>query len=364
VVQQAPAPVLTPAPPPQVAAPVFKGLAPDMEQRARDILNQVISNTKGATLPVLATQPPKATPIIPPPQTTPEPQPTTPTPSVVRGPDAPAVVTPAKPATATPIAPDQEAKARELLNKLLTQPAPAPTSVEKPQPKPAPAPVVTAKPPEAAPVTSKPAPAPQPQSPTIPADQEAKAREILNQTLATLPAPTPAPAPAPTTATTVDVQPVPAVDRRAQEDARRQAKLKAEIEEQTRREIARMEEESQARAREMAKRRLEEERRAQRNPAKTDAAPSAMAKPAPTAVRNAPESTQVKPATVKPAEKPRRAKNDSNGKGAAKPPVEETWKSADKPREQRLAELLDAYRKDQISAQQYHSDRAKILGAP
>jgi hypothetical protein len=149
-----------------------------------------------------------------------------------------------------------------------------------------------------------------------------------------------------------------------QEDARRQAKLKAEIEEQTRREIARMEEESQARAKEMARRRLEEDKRAQRRTDRVEPAPASAVSPAVTAVRRAPEAVEARPAPAKPADKPRRVKNDTEAKGAAKPPLEETWKDAGKPREQRLAELLAAYRNDQISAQQYHSDRAKILASP
>ena len=428
----APAPVVVqqtppPASPPAVAAqpttgpvsPTFRGLAPDMEQRARDILNQVMENTKGASLPVLATQPPKPAAVIPGPQPPPEPQTATPAPAPVRGPDAPVapVAATAPPAPSAPITPDQEARAREMLNQLLTRPAvpapasaPAPVIVEKPRPVP-PAPIVTtptpaavvttpAVPPPGVPIsrdqeakarellnqlltrptqaaaptpvppTATPTPAPAPiitKAPTaapqteafapMPSDQEAKAREILNKTLSTMPA-TASTAPA-----VAETRNVPENDRRAQDDARRQARLKAEIEEETRREIARMEEESQARAREMAKRRLEDEKRAQRRPQGSEGAAVPTAKPAVGAIRSTPEPAESKP-VVKTAEKPRRAVKNSDSKPPVNAPVEETWKDVSKPREQRLAELLEAYRKDQVSPQHYHSERAKILGAP
>jgi hypothetical protein len=183
----------------------------------------------------------------------------------------------------------------------------------------------------------------------------------LNQTLATLPAPT---TPAPSATTTTETKIMPEGDRRAQEDARRQARLQAEIDEQTRREIARMEEESQARAREMAKRRLEEEKRAQRKPAPEPTTAAPASKPVVAAVRPTPEPVEPKPA-AKPAEKSRKTKADDKSKTpAAAAPLQETWKDASKPREQRLADLLEAYRKDQISAQQYHSERVKVLAAP
>ena len=213
------------------------------------------------------------------------------------------------------------------------------------------------------------------------ADQEAKARALLNQTLANLSTPS-TPTPAPTQPATVAIPPTtpapsttvpstttepkiaPEMDRRAQEDARRQAKLKAEIEDQTRREIARMEEESQARAREMAKRRLEDEKRAQRKPQTTEVAATPTVKPAAAMARPAPEP-EAKPAPAKSTEKPKATKTSGNSKQQpANAPVEETWKDASKPREQRLNDLLEAYRKDQISAQQYHSERSKIIGAP
>src|SRR5206468_3662837 len=292
VVQQtsAPNPAVMPAPTPRSSAQTnvaFKGLAPDMEQRARDILDQVIANTKGASLPVLATQPPKPTPVIPGPQ--PQAQtPSTATNPPVRGPEAtPAAVvrTPTK-----TIPPEQEAKAREMLNQLLAQPIPAPAPVPASPPqstpvqKPTPAPVVVEKqaapaPTPASPVVQQPAPAPKTVTkapapaakPEIAApmalDQEAKARELLNKTLATLPAPTPAPAPVanksvesptpvpvPSATPKVETKVAPEGDKPAQEDARRQAKLKADIDEQTLRYIARMEDESKTRASEMADR--------------------------------------------------------------------------------------------------------------
>ena len=361
VVQQVPAPAPVPeATPasqrPAQAAPSFKGLAPDMEQRARDILNQVMANTEKAPLPVLAVEPPKPAPVVPAPQPQIETKPATiPTPAAVRGPEAPATPAVAAPSTpAAPITADQEAKARALLNQLTTQPTSAAVA-----PAPTPAPVATPEvtrtvPPvvitPAAPVTPK-ASAPASQTESLAPDQEARARQLLNQTLTTLPTPAPA--------ATAETKFVPESDRRAQEDARRQAKLKAEIDEQTRREIARMEEESQARAREMAKRRLEEEKRAQRKPQKSEP----EVKPA-TAVRSAPEPVQPKPTVAaKPAEKPKGGKTDAV-KAPVKAPVQETWRNASNPREQRLAELLEAYRNDQISAQQYHSERAKILASP
>ncbi len=392
VVQQTPPPVVIPTPVPAVAptpaeaaqtpaartAPAFKGLAPDMEQRARGILEQVIANTKDASLPTLATQPPRPAPVIPPPQPQPEPQNTTVAPVPVRGPDAPSsptVATPSKPVSA-PISSDQESKARELLNQLTIKPAPvvtpspvpttpvtpAPTPVPSPQvarPTAQPAPVMTPMP---APVISKvPSVTPSTQTEVLapmPPDQEAKARALLNQTLASIPAPTPT---TPPHSATVEPKIFNEGDRRAQEDARRQAKLKAEIEEQTRREIARMEEESQVRAREMAKRRMEEDKRPQRKAQVTEVAATPVTKPVVGAVRSTPEPVESKPAPAKTSEKPRRGKNDANSKTPAA--VNEGWKDANKPREERLVDLLEAYRKDQISAQQYHSERAKILTA-
>lgn len=445
----APEPVVvqpTPAPVPQTTQTAFKGLAPDMEQRARDILNKVISNTKDATVPPLATQPPRPALVIPGPQPSVEAQPSTTTATPVKGPDAPAApvvappprttvavpITPAEPqpvpapaaptpspAPITPITPEQEAKARELLNQVNVRPAPAapaPVAPAKPQPAPVAAPAKPQPAPVAAtvPAPAKPVPAPQTQVPApITPEQEAKARDLLNQ-LTARPAPAPAapvaspaapvpkpapiaperpqpatvvatppparpsppaqaalpaamppdqetrarellnqtvlPTPAPNPAAVVEPKTVNETDRRALEDAKRQAKLKAEIEEETRREIARMEEESQARAREMARRRLEDEKRAQRKPA-----PAATVRPAP--------EPEAKPVVAKPAEKPARAKKKTDAKSPATP-AEESWKNTDKSREQRLAELLEAYRKDQISADKYHSERAKILASP
>ncbi len=49
---------------------------------------------------------------------------------------------------------------------------------------------------------------------------------------------------------------------------------------------------------------------------------------------------------------------------AAAPVVPKVDPSAPKTKEQKLAELLEMYKKDSITAQEYHQRRAKLLSEP
>jgi hypothetical protein len=211
---------------PPAARPAQPALSPEQETKAREALQQKLTE-KSAPAPVPAAapaEPVKPAPVVPV-AVTAAPTPTPP----------PQVATPV---SRTGLTADQEAKAREALRQQMEamQPAtPAPAAVQTapaaaPAPRPMPTPVVVAPAPQPAPAVAAPAvvapvvvaPSPAPPSTTPPPvvaatgltpEQEAKARQALRQKMEVLgpvtpppatvqtaptPAPTPAPAPRPT----------------------------------------------------------------------------------------------------------------------------------------------------------------------
>jgi hypothetical protein len=433
-VAQTPAPQAAPAPAPapQVAQPLqtrpiapgtstrFPGLAPDMEQRARDILSQVLATTENAKMPSLASKPDAPAP------QTPAPQPAA-VPAVTPAPAPAAPVTPAQnfvlppTQTATSLPPDKETEARQLLQQTLanlpSQPA-AETAKPKAEigkpaqpkaevPKPAPAPVIAATPATTAPAQVE-----------FPADKEAQARQLLQQTLSSLldrPAPqaaksekplqaekpiqeqprieapkvaaTPAAAPKPAevaptqvalpadketqarqileqTLTSLPVQSAPEdpkakreAEKQMREQAKRDVLTKAEAEAKARKEVQRIEQESREQARAEAMRRIEAEKRGAQGSASASPAVQQDTAPAVATAKPSPEPrVKIQPAVATaPAEKTRK-KN-----GNAKTPY------ADNPaasKEQRLADLLQAYQRDEINAEQYHTQRRRIISEP
>ena len=365
------------------------GLSPNLEKQARELLNQVMENTKDAKLPT--TLVPTITTGTTPKSTKAEaglPAITVaPAPAAPVTPAAPAASQPAKPATvavtppvATPAAaqgtltPEQERKARELLDRALSQ-TPAQPAVVKTAVPTAPAPVVTATPPAApaptpAPVvTATPAVTPAPVVTAAPAvktvppsgltsEQERKAIELLEKKLrqetgnrevvqspasptatppaaitspavATPPAAVPAPTPAKVEYKTKEE--IKAESKRLEKEQREaelkikaEAKKKLEVDEAARRTLDRMEAESNAKAKEQAGKRLAEGDKTSKE-AKVKAEPASVSAPV--------------------------------SKAAAK-------SAAVKTKPQRLAELLESYMKDQLTPEQYHTQRAKLLAEP
>ena len=269
-----PAPAVQPirqAPP---ASPKFSGLEPDMEQRARDILNQVLANTQDAQLPKNL-QTPAAT---------------TPTPA---------------PATAVRVQPAQAAVA-------------VPAETSKPQASAAPTPIPAAPLPAA----------------ELAGDKETQARELLNRTLASLPARPPE-----------NQKPT---DREAKEQVKRELRDKADAEAKARREVQRIEEESRERAQAQARQRLDAEK-----------AQTATATP-----QVEPAVARTEPVPVQRTVVTRSAPQKSGKSGRDSKTATEKAAFADDPKapkEQRLADLLTAYQQDEINAEQYHSLRRKII---
>ncbi len=74
-----------------------------------------------------------------------------------------------------------------------------------------------------------------------------------------------------------------------------------------------------------------------------------------------PSTAQAKPPPAAPPERPAQVKaKPEEVKTAAEPLPTNRSKS----KQQRLDELLEAYKKDQLSPSQYHEQRAKILAEP
>lgn len=353
------------------------GLSPNLEKQARELLNQVMENTKDAKLPT--TLVPTITTGTTPKSTKAEaglPAITVaPAPAAPVTPAAPAASQPAKPATvavtppvATPAAtqgaltPEQERKARELLDRALSQTPAQPVAVKTAAP--APAPAVTATPAVTpAPVVIA-APAVKTVAPSgLTSEQERKALELLEKKLrqetgnhevvqspasptatppaaitspavATPPATVPAPTPAKVEYKTKEE--IKAESKRLEKEQREaelkikaEGKKKLEVDEAARRTLDRMEAESNAKAKEQAGKRLAEGDKTSKE-AKVKAEPASVSAPVSKA---AAKSAAAKSAAVK-----------------TKP--------------QRLAELLESYMKDQLTPEQYHTQRAKLLAEP
>jgi hypothetical protein len=98
-------------------------------------------------------------------------------------------------------------------------------------------------------------------------------------------------------------------------------------------------------------------------PAEPPAVAPAAAKPAPAAkpVSAKPKEPIVKPESKPVAEKP--AKQNVKGT-AAFPQIQGPPPSVSSDKEQRLQELLRKYKADQVTPEEYHQQRAKILAEP
>jgi len=201
----APEPVPAPVTSPVVSAAPAPSISAEQEALARRLLEQTYAQTPAAAPTAPAPVPPVA-PVPPTPQPAPAPATTTAGQSfTVTVPVAPAPATAHAPAAPTAaMTPEQEAKAREVLSQQAADLAKTTAPAFTPAPT-----VVTTAPSATSPTTpaanalpTSPAPA------TLSADQEAAARELVNQQIANLgnspsvPAAVPAPAPA--------VQPTPA----------------------------------------------------------------------------------------------------------------------------------------------------------
>ena len=106
-------------------------------------------------------------------------------------------------------------------------------------------------------------------------------------------------------------------------------------------------------------------------PAEAPAVTPAAAKPVAANPQEPTAKPQVKPlpaATPQPAATPvaeRPAKKPANLKGPlAFPPLQGPPPSISADKEQRLQELLRKYKADQITPEEYHQQRAKILAGP
>jgi hypothetical protein len=202
-------------------------------------------------------------------------------------------------------------------------------------PTPAPAPVVASKP--VAPTTTPAA--------ELPTEKEIQARQLLNQTLSSLP-----------------VQPTPAdpkakreVEKQARDVAKREVQMKAEAEAKARKQVLQLEEESRHRAQEEARRRIEMEKRAGQGSASSTPVHQETA-PVVAAVKSPePQPVKVQKAVATtPAEK----KKNGNSKRDTQTPYADNPSAS---KEQRLSDLLQAYQRDEINAEQYHATRRKII---
>lgn len=392
----------TVAPAPAVTPPTTP-LTPDQETKARELLNQRLSEATRATAPV-----------VPPPTvvtTAPAYTNTTAAPSPV----APPVVTPppavAPSATIPPqgLTAEQEAAARALVSQQVSTirgippaisappvPAPAPPpqplvatppvpAAPQPLPAPAPTPVVTAPPAVATPEAVVPQTA---TAGTLTADQEAKARAALLQAEQKL-------GPGPVASIPQNVpQNIPRVDSPAELKAkrelikqqeregkkRREAEKKAEQEANRKRadqeakakkEMDRLDKEAAVKAREDARRQLEAEAKQRqeakvRPPSHVESTPQ----PAPVTSAAAPAAT---PATARPPVTSQPTIGAQPKSAVAAGPTTATLpKSAPavapatgaQTKKQRLDALTDAYVHDKLTAEQYYRERAKVLAEP
>ena len=324
-------PTPTPAPPEPPPTPKTVAVAPPVAPAAQPPPAQAVSTPPPAggrpTPPAQWTPPPVARPSQKPavaaaPAPTPEPAP------------AAAVQSTAKPVLTAPppVDPEAIAKAREAMRQKMAEmeaqsaPAAAIPAQHVPAVQPMPAAVA-------------PAPAPAPVVPAPP---------IVAQ-----PAPAPTPVPAPTVqAPPVVVQPTPVAAPAVQTAP--QATLAAPTP---------VDSETIAKAREALRQKMKELET--QPPAEATNVTSAVTKAAPetkpiaTQSQGSPTPPEAKPMAEKPPKKAGKVTGESSFLPLAAPPPSV---SADK--DQRLQELLRKYRADQITPEEYHQQRAKILAEP
>jgi hypothetical protein len=305
-----PTPNAPPAAP--VATPV---LTPELEQKARELLNQKLAEvppTAPLTVapPVAPVEPPAAAPasVIAPP--------------VVAAPAA--AVQPA--GIQAPATSEKEAKARALLEQKLAElhslaPATAPPSTpaipaaQVTLPPSTPVPPVTTVPPavSVAPVVTAPATTPPFGGGTLTPEAEIQARDLLRQQWNERQTVTP-----------------PADEKRAKAEA----KARQEADARAKRDIEKLDAEAKAKTRAEARRKSESEART-------------------IADSRARGQRPDKRATMQPGTP------GANISGELPPPI-----GLSDSKQQRLTELLNAYMQDRISPAEYHEKRAKILAEP
>jgi hypothetical protein len=342
-------PATTPSAPAAAEIPPSSTLTPEMEAQVRQLLNQKTSELNVAPKPTVTQAPTPAlaapAPTILPPAAAP-----------VVTPEPPAVVTPPVVATtpaATPmpsLTPEQEAAARALLNQRTEEinvarpkptvatvpsarpaqaviPAPEPTRVPVPAPTPAPTIAVTTPIP-----TTPPAPVP-----TLTPEQEAVAREMLNQKTAELSAARPSRqrTPEPVIVPQSAVAPPPVV----------QPSSVAAVPQPVRTPVP-------ATAQQLT---AEQESRALM--ALNQAAPQ---------LHGAVRSNNGAKATEEPrtARKGTRVDNGNQKTSKVEPAAVATHPAGPRNKAQKLADLLEAYRADKVTPLEYHTERAKILADP
>ena len=275
-----------------------------------------------APVVVPAAQPPPAPAVIapPPPGGRPTPPPT------ARSTAKPVLVAP------PPVDSDAIAKAREAMRQKLaemeTQSAPAAAIPAQPVPAVQPMPAAVA-----------PAPAPAPMVPAPP---------VVAQ-----PEPAPTPAPAPTVqAPPIVVQPAP-VPAPAVQPAP-QAPLAAPTP---------VDSETIAKAREALRQKMKELEAQPPAEAVTLIRPVTKTAPETKPIATQSQGSPVQPEAKPMAEKPPKKAGKVTG-ASAFPPLAAPPPSVSADKDQRLQELLRKYRADQITPEEYHQQRAKILGEP
>jgi len=350
-------------------------MSPENELKARNLLNQAAgrSTTPMTTAPAISTPSVTVTTVAPP--------------------SSPVVTAPSTIQTSRTLTLDKEARARELLSELrgekpadLKTHAPQSLVATTPSAVPVTPPSVAIAPPPAAiaPIPVPAAPAAQaviqpppvlvnttPAGPVMTPEQETQARELLNRNAGkavTSTAPVPATTSiAPTTSGKSELDAYRDARKRAEQDA----KLRKKAEDKARKEMDRMQEETKARAKEDLRRKAEAEARARKETEMTvtsvrtkekeefrkrsEGETIAPQEGTPVLAKVVPAPEEVK--TVTPTKKV-----SSNGSASATRPEEDPAFPASK--RQQLMKLLNDYRQDKITPEEYHSGRAKVIASP
>ena len=330
---EVPRPVATPpvvttapsstAPAPSTAAPTTESANPQ-DEATRALVRQAVANLRGEPSPSIpSTANAIATPPVVAPTVAPAAAIPTPTPPPINA----AVAAPnLTPPTATAITPEQEAKARELLQQKSAEVARAPEVTPPPATTVTTAPAYTAPPVSPTPppaVVGTASAAPAQSAGGLTPEAEAKARELVAQQVSDYRHnPTGQDANVQAAVQSGSPEEWKAKRELIKQQEREGKKRRAEeqrIEEMAKKQAGNMDAEALAKAREDARRKLEEEAKA----------------------RTAPKAVAAQPAPVAPF------KVSTTGS-----------------KRQRLDQLTDAYIHDKISPEEYHRERAKIVAEP
>ena len=319
----------------------------EVHQRALEILRSQQAATQGTTPAPVASRPePAPVAVTPAPvQPVPAPAPVTPTPAAPPREPAPVYAQPhinevhdqalqvlrqqqAQPAAAQPTAAPGPQPSPELVKRM--QETGIARTTPRPTPAPTPAPAATPAP------APRPAAAPAPAQETLPADLEARAREILREQqaqVAAAPAATPQPMARPATAPRTSAAPA---------NTQANDQYSRELEEK---------------ARQLLQERAQSQPSATQPAATPAPAPVSAATPAPAAVP--PPATSAAPA-AQPAPDDVHARaletlRQGGGPAGPQPALS---------KREKLRQLTDLYKADKITSAQYHQQRAKILAEP